>query len=73
MNKGYKYSIEYNEPDKRKQEHIYISSDGTVYSNSLEPTGYLLFTALESADSGIVTRVWGIRNDSMTHHLIFQF
>lgn len=34
MCKGYKYTIAYNEPDKRKSEHIYVSSDGTVYSNS---------------------------------------
>ena len=37
MCKGYKYTIEYNAPDKRKQEHIYISSNGTVYSNSCNP------------------------------------
>ena len=37
MRRGYKYTIEYNEPDRRKQEHVYISSDGTVYSNSSNP------------------------------------
>lgn len=36
MCRKYKYAIEYNTPDKRKQEHIYVSSDGTVYSNSID-------------------------------------
>ena len=34
MSKKFRYSIEHNLPDRRKQEHLYISSDGIVYSNS---------------------------------------